>query len=234
LLFRKRKRISAVIAAAGGSERFGENKIFAELFGEPVILRTLRAFEESPVISEIVLVTRGGDMERAAALARENNITKLAQVTTGGKTRAESVLSGLFAVSKKAGIIAIHDGARPLVTPEIIEEAVRKAEKRHAAAPAVPVKATVKLAKGGVVISTPERGHLYETQTPQAFTAELIKAAVELAVREGRAPSDDCCAVEAMGVAVYLTRGSYENIKLTTPEDMALAEAILKGRESGR
>jgi 2-C-methyl-D-erythritol 4-phosphate cytidylyltransferase len=233
LLLLKKKRASAVIVAAGASSRFGGDKIFADLLGEPVILHTLRAFEETPAISEIVLVTRAGDMERAAKMARERGVNKLTQVVAGGKTRVESVLSGLFAASKKADIIAIHDGARPLVTREIIEAAVRKAEKKHAAAPAVHVKATVKLAEGGVVKATPEREKLYEAQTPQAFEASLIKGAVELAVRRGRSPTDDCAAVEAIGVTVYLTEGSYENVKITTPEDLVLAEAILERRNRG-
>ncbi|MDR1329033.1 MAG: 2-C-methyl-D-erythritol 4-phosphate cytidylyltransferase [Oscillospiraceae bacterium] len=230
LLFKKRKNVSAVIVAAGASERFGGDKIFAELLGEPVILRTLRAFEGSPVIAEIILVTRESVIERAAELARDGGVTKLTQVTAGGNTRAESVLSGLFAVSKKSGFVAIHDGARPLVTKEIIGAAVAKAVKYSAAAPAVPVKATIKRANGGIVISTPERGELYEAQTPQVFAAELIRAAIELAVRRRESPPDDGAAVEALGAAVHLTKGSYENIKITTPEDMLIAEAILTGR----
>ncbi|MDR0446090.1 MAG: 2-C-methyl-D-erythritol 4-phosphate cytidylyltransferase [Oscillospiraceae bacterium] len=233
-MFKKRGFVSAVIVAAGASERFGGDKMFARLGGEPVVLRTLRAFQECRVISEIILVTRTEDMERAASLAQDAGITKLTQVTRGGETRVESVLSGLFAVSKKANVIAVHDGARPLVTQDIIRDAIRGAERYNAAAPAVPVKGTIKQAKGGVVVSTPDREELFEAQTPQVFAAELIRGAIELAVKKGQAPTDDCRAVENIGVTVHLTRGSYENIKITTPEDMIIARAILKSRAARR
>ncbi|MDR0905617.1 MAG: 2-C-methyl-D-erythritol 4-phosphate cytidylyltransferase [Oscillospiraceae bacterium] len=227
---RRRRFASAVIVAAGASLRMGQNKAFMELAGEPVILRTLRAFEASPVISEIIAVCREEDMERVAQLASESGITKLAHVVIGGASRPLSVYNGLQAVSKKADIIAIHDGARPLVTNEIIRDAVHKAEKYHAAAPAVAVKATVKEADNGVVLRTPPRERLFEAQTPQCFDADLIRAALVSAIRKKLAITDDCAAVEVLGCTVYLTEGSYENIKITTPEDLAVAEAIIARR----
>ena len=208
----------------------GVNKTFTELAGEPVILHTLRAFEVSPVIHEIVAVCRAEDMERLAELAQSGGITKLTHVVVGGASRPLSVYNGLAAVSKKATHIAIHDGARPLVTQKIIAEAVAKAGKVHAAAPAVAVKATVKEAQHGVVVTTPARERLYEAQTPQVFDADLIRAALVSAIRNKLALTDDCAAVEALGAAVYLTEGCYENIKLTTPEDLIIAEAILERR----
>lgn len=197
------------------------------LAGEPVILRTLRAFEKSPVIGEIIVVTRFDLLEDIAAFGSE--IKKLKKVIVGGKTRTESVQNGLFAVSKRARLIAIHDGARPLVSQEIIRDAVHRAERYNAAAPAVPVTSTIKQVKSSVVIETPERSELFEVQTPQVFAADLIKGAVSAAISANRQFTDDCAAVEAIGATVHITKGSHENIKLTTPIDMTIAEAILSG-----
>ena len=231
-LFKKRRQItSAVIVAAGASQRMGGvSKVFAELGGEPVLLHTLRTFEASPVIREIVVVCRPEELERVAQFALAGGIRKLTQVVIGGASRPLSVYNGLLAVSKKATHVAIHDGARPLVTQEIIAKTVAAAWKFHAAAPAVAVKATVKEAERGIVVATPPRARLYEAQTPQVFDADLIRGALVAAIRKKLPLTDDCAAVEALGVAVHLTDGDYENIKLTTPEDMIVAEAILERR----
>lgn len=224
------KRVSAIIVAAGKSERMGGEKMLMELNGEPLIMHTLRVFEASPVITEIVVVTRADLIESVSELGAE--ITKLSKVVVGGKTRTESVQNGLFAVSKRSGLIAVHDGARPFVTKQIIRDAVHRAEKYHAAAPAVPVKSTIKQVKSSVVIKTPERAELFEVQTPQVFDADLIKGAIAAAIGSGKQYTDDCAAVEAIGAAVHITKGAYGNIKLTTPDDLILAEAILNTVQS--
>ena len=229
-LFSKRRFTSAVIVAAGASRRMGQDKMFMELAGEPVILHTLRIFEASPVVSEIIAVCREEDTERLAQLAVKGGITKLTHIVAGGESRPVSVYNGLCAVSRKATVVAVHDGARPLVTQKIINEAVLRAMRFHAAAPAMPVKATVKEAKNGVVISTPERASLFEAQTPQVFDVDLLRGALVAAIASGRELTDDCSAVEALGATVHLTEGSYENIKITTPEDITIAEAILAKR----
>jgi len=232
-LFKKRRQItSAVIVAAGASQRMGTNKVFAELGGEPVLLHTLRAFEASPVIREIVVVCRPEELESVAQLALAGGIRKLTQVVIGGSSRPLSVYNGLLAISKKATHVAIHDGARPFVTQGVIAKAVATAWRYHAAAPAVAVKATVKEAERGIVVATPERARLYEAQTPQVFDADLIRGALVSAIRKKLPLTDDCAAVEALGVAVHLTDGDYENIKLTTPEDLMIAAAILDRHRS--
>jgi len=221
------KYVTAIIVAAGESQRMGADKLMLALAGEPVLLHTLRAFEASPVISEIVVVARADMIEQVAELGGANGITKLAKVIVGGKTRTESVQNGMYAVSRRTKYIAIHDGARPLVSQQIIRDAVHRAERYNAAAPAVPVKSTIKQVKSSVVIATPERVELYEVQTPQVFDADLIKGAIAAAMQSGKQHTDDCAAVEAIGAAVHITKGSYENIKLTTPEDMIFAEMML-------
>ena len=227
-------RCSAVIAAAGSSTRMdGEDKLFAELCGVPVLAHTLRAFQESPPVDEIIVVVRGEMLERAAELCRTYGIDKAGTVIAGGESRISSVYNGVLAASDKAGLIAIHDGARPCVDLRVIEDAIKAAAKLHAATPAVPLSSTVKRVSNGVVTETVSRGDLYEIQTPQVFDADLIKAALTKALKIGSEPgaamefTDDCMAVESIGFPVHITEGSRNNIKLTTREDMAIAEAFL-------
>ena len=221
------KRVSAVIVAAGESRRMGTDKLMMELAGVPVLLHALRAFEVSPVITEIIVVTRADMLEQVAELGVNGGIKKLTKVIAGGDTRTESVQNGLYAVSRRAKLIAIHDGARPLVSQQIIYDAVNCAEKYNAATPAVPVKSTIKQVKNNVVTSTPERSELYEVQTPQVFDVALIKGAIAAAMKDGKRYTDDCSAVEAIGATVHITKGSYENFKLTTPEDLLVAEIMM-------
>lgn len=224
---------SAVIAAAGASSRMkGEDKLFSELCGVPVLARTLTAFQNEPCIDEIIIVTREESIEPIAELCRRYSITKAVKVVKGGEERIDSVLIGVNEVSPKAELIAVQDGARPLVTSEIIRDTMFKAQKFNAAAPAVPLNDTVKTVKDGFVTSTPDRAELRAVQTPQIFNAALLKGALTEAKKKGLKVTDDCSAVEAMGAAVYLTSGSFENIKITTPVDIAVAEAIIKRRET--
>ena len=148
-----------------------------------------------------------------------------------GDTRTASVLAGAREVSGEAELIAIHDGARPLVPPEVVDAAILRAAECGAAAPAVPVKDTVKRASGALVEATLDRDSLFAVQTPQVFQADLIRGALQKALDDGAAVTDDCAAVERIGMTVALTEGSYENIKITTPTDLLIAEAILSGRE---
>ncbi|MDR0862970.1 MAG: 2-C-methyl-D-erythritol 4-phosphate cytidylyltransferase [Oscillospiraceae bacterium] len=230
-LFKKKLRCSAVIVAAGASTRMeGHDKMFLELGGAPVLVRTLSVFQLCAEIDEIIVVARGEDIPRVSALAQEYSITKLTRIVEGGETRTESVYSGVYAVSPKARYIAIHDGARPLVAKTMITATIRLAESKNAAAPAVEVKATIKTAERGYVTGTPDRAKLREVQTPQVFDAALIKAALENAKNRKLTLTDDCSAVEALGATVWLSEGSYENVKLTTIEDVLLAEGILRRR----
>ena len=221
---------TAVIVAAGSSTRLGQDKLMLPLGGMPVLARTLRMFEASAMIDEIVLVTREDRLTELAALRDQYGITKLTQVVKGGTTRAGSSLAGVTAASKKATIIAIHDGARPLVTLELIEAVIRKAEQRQAAAPALPLKDTVKERSGDMLVRTPPRETLAAVQTPQAFHAELIRAALTEAFEQKLTITDDCSAVEAIGLPVASVPGDEENIKITTAMDVILAEEILRRR----
>lgn len=222
----------AVVAAAGRSERMGEDKLLYPLAGVPVLIRTLRALESCPSIDGILVVTREDLIVPVSQLCKDAGLTKVEKVLVGGPSRAESVLRGLREVDRSARLVAIHDGARPLVTPEVVEGAVARALEAGAAAPAVPLKDTVKIALGGKVTATPERSSLFAVQTPQVFETGLILGALERAVADGAVLTDDCAAVERIGMSVWLTEGSYENIKLTTPEDLAVAESILERRDT--
>ena len=205
-------KCAAVVVAAGNATRMkGTDKIMTELCGEPLILHTLRAFQQSEDIQEIVLVRR---------------------VCRGGESRAASVQAGLDQISKQCSLVAIHDGARPLVSQTVIHDAVCKAAKFHAAAPAVPVKDTVKMVHGGIVEATPDRKSLYGVQTPQVFELNLYRAALAKAMTEKVELTDDCSAAEHYGVNVIITEGSDENLKVTTPTDLVLAEALMKRRQT--
>ena len=226
-------KCAAVIVAAGKASRMqGTDKIMADLAGEPLIVHTIRAFEQSEDIQEIILVTREDLLEGLSELCVAKKLTKVTKICRGGETRAESVRAGLAQVSDKCGLVAIHDGARPLVTQAVIHDAVRKAAKFGAAAPGVPVKDTVKVVRGGVVESTPDRTYLYAIQTPQVFDRSVYTAALESALADKKDFTDDCGAAESYGVNVVITPGSDENLKVTTPSDLVLAQALLAAREA--
>ena len=226
-------KCAAVIVAAGSASRMrGIDKIFTSLDGEPLIARTIRVFQDSPVIHEIVIVTREDLLSQMSKLCHQQGFDKVTMVAVGGATRVHSVMNGLNQVSKDVGLVAIHDGARPFVTPEIIEQTVRRAADHHAAAPAIPVKDTIKTAENRVVTGTPDRASLYAIQTPQIFDFDLLRGALQNALDKGLPITDDCSAVEALGMSVFLTEGSDENIKVTTPMDLLVAEAIVQHRRN--
>ena len=226
----KHTTCSAVVVAAGASRRMGEDKLFLDLNGKPVLAWTLLALNRCECVDEIVLVVREDCLSQAAKLCRDYGILKVSKVVCGGKTRNESALSGLSEIRRGAKIAMIHDGARPFVTEDIVREAVHMAALYKCAAPSVPVTDTVKVREADRVSETLDRSKLAAVQTPQAFVPELIKAALTVAVRDGKEYTDDCAAVEAMGIPVRLTRGSPENIKVTLPLDLQLARAILSSR----
>ena len=225
---------TAVVVAAGASSRLGKDKLFLPLDGVPVLARTLTALNAADAVDELIVVTQPEKLEKVAAMKAQYGLDKLSKVVVGGASRTESALAGASEADPRAKIICIHDAVRPFVTPDIIADAVHYAVLYQSAAPAVPVKDTIKVASDGVVSETPDRAQLFAVQTPQAFQADIIKAALSAALRDGVSYTDDCAAVEALGVKTYLCRGSEENIKLTTPADLPVAEAILKGRREKR
>ena len=235
-LFSKDKReypvCSAVVAAAGSSRRMGGgNKLLLPLDGIPVLVRTLRALEEATLVREIVVASREEDLLVIGDLCKTYGISKPVKIVCGGETRAASVLAATMECREDAAFIAVHDGARPLATPELIDNVIRLAFRTNAAAPAVAVKDTIKGVEENKGVTTPDRDTLRCIQTPQVFDAALLRAALQAAVAGEIPIMDDCSAVERLGKEIYLTEGSYENIKITTPEDMALATAILERRE---
>lgn len=223
---------SAVVAAAGNSSRMGgENKLLLTLDGIPVLARTLLALDSAALVDEIVVAARESDFLTIADLCKNYGVRKNVKIVRGGDSRLESVLAASLECREDTAFIAVHDGARPLADGEFIDSVVSAAHRTNAAAPAVAVKDTIKVARDGVVESTPDRSTLFAVQTPQVFDAQLLRAALQSAKETGAAVTDDCSAVELLGKNVYLIDGSYENIKITTPEDVILATAILRRRE---
>lgn len=220
--------VCAVIVAAGSSRRMGgENKLLLKLAGAPVLAHTLNAFEKCAAVRDIVLVCREQDMMPYTDLARAFGISKLRTVTRGGDSRTASVLAGITAAPEDTVLVAVHDGARPLVSEAVITEAVYAAAECGAAAPVVPVKDSIKRIKNGCIAADVPRDTLAAVQTPQVFRWEVLLRALTDAQRKNLSFTDDCAAVEAMGQTVRATHGSYENIKITTPEDIPAAEAFL-------
>ena len=238
LLRRKKKttelKCSAVIVAAGAARRMeGIDKVLAPLGELPVLVHTLYAFQDCPCVQEIVVVTREDLMVEVGALCREFDLNKVRKVIVGGKERIHSVQAGLQETDPEADLIAIHDGARPLVSQSIIRDTLSRAGLTGAAVPAVPLVDTIKLSEDGQTVETVDRSQLWAVQTPQVFEAGLIKAAIQKALEDGELLTDDCGAVERLGMRVTLTRGSRENLKITTPLDLVLGEAILQARVEG-
>ena len=221
------KYCGAVIVAAGNASRMGGiDKVMAELDGEPMICRTVRTFQLSPVIREIVIVTRPDLIEPIRKLCAD--FDKVTTVTAGGSSRQESVEKGLAALSPKVKLAAIQDGARPLITQEVIDRTVRAAHTYGAAAPGIPVKDTIKVVEGGIITDTPDRSKLQAVQTPQVFDYDLLRGALEKARKDNAQLTDDCSAVERLKMSVKMVEGDERNIKVTTPMDLKIAQMLLE------
>lgn len=219
---------SAIIVCAGNSSRMkGKNKILLPLGKRLVIGVTMNAFQQCEAINEIIVVAREQDIPQINEEAKKAGITKLITCTTGGATRQESVINGIRCISKNAEMIAVHDGARPLVRPEQIENVIKDASVFGGASLGVPVKDTIKVVDDGIITDTPPRKSLYITQTPQVFKRKLYFEGIDFALEHQLDFTDDCQLVEAIGGKIYMTTGDYSNIKITTPEDIKLAEALL-------
>ena len=221
------KRCGAVIVAAGSASRMGGiDKVMAPLNGEPMIARTVRTFQNCDAISEIVVVTREDLILPITGLC--SGMDKVKAVVAGGSSRQESVHLGLNALSDKCKLAAIHDGARPLISWQVIDRVVRAAHTYGAAAPAIPVKDTIKVVQGGVVKETPDRASLQAVQTPQVFDFDILRGALKKAKQDGAQVTDDCSAVERIGLTVKIVEGEERNLKVTTPLDLKIAQLLLE------
>ena len=229
---KEREKVSAILVAAGSSSRMGENKLLLPLLEQPVLVHTILAFEAAMLVDEIIVVTQEEMIPQINQWQYDYGFRKLTKILRGGETRQQSVQKGLEAVMEEAAILAIHDGARPLVLPGTIDQVIEDCILHGAATAAVPVKDTIKEAdEMGFIASTPERSRLYQCQTPQVFYKSAYREAALLAAAEGKDFTDDCQLYENVGRQVFLSEGAYENIKLTTPEDLIFARAILENRE---
>jgi 2-C-methyl-D-erythritol 4-phosphate cytidylyltransferase len=223
----------AIIVAAGRGSRAGAGraKQFREISGIPVIIHTLARFERCETVGESVVVLPADACAEFLALAGEHGLRKVARAVAGGETRAESVLRGLEAIGGREGVVAVHDGVRPFVTPEEIDRTVREAERFGAAVLAAPASDTIKEAEGGAVVRTLERARLWQAQTPQCFRLELLRRAYAQPGALRPEVTDDSSLVERLGAAVRVVEGGAHNFKLTTPRDFALAEMLLKSSQ---
>lgn len=222
---------SAVIVAAGNSQRMGSDKIMMKLGTAPVLARTVLAFEKNEYIDEIIIVTKTEKLEEIADLCSKNGFHKVKQVISGGATRMESALAGVSAARHGAELIAIHDGARPLVSQGLITRTVLAARDYRSVVPAIASTDTLKsVDEKGFITGTVDRATTVRVQTPQVFDADLIKGALTKAVEKGLTLTDDCSAMEMMGVKTFVVEGEPDNLKITTPEDLVTARAIIENR----
>ncbi len=229
------EKTGVIIVAAGNASRMsGQNKILADILGEPVIVRTIKAFEQVAFVSDIVIVTRADMVLDIENLISSFSLSKVTDIVVGGASRQESVRNGFEVLKDREDIknVLIHDGARPLVTKKVIENVVLGAEEFGAAIPTVPAKDTVKkIGALGKVTETLNRSELCLVQTPQGFSLECYKKSLEAAGEKLSEFTDDSGVVENAGYSVYTTHGDYNNIKITTPEDLSIARAILSVEE---
>ncbi len=224
---------ACIVPAAGSSTRMeGHDKLLEKVGGMTVIQRTLKALEDCPLIDEIIIVTRKDLIKTISALCVQSRLEKVANIVPGGETRTESVWLGLQAVSKRAELIAVHDGARPFPSQQLLSKVLKTGAQTSAAAPAIPLKDTIKRATGGVTTETLDRSTLYAVQTPQVFEYGLFKGAMHKAYEEFWDVTDDCSVVEKIGMKITLTDGEESNIKLTTPLDLLLGEVIAAWQEA--
>jgi len=231
-------KITAVIMAAGKAKRMGgrKNKVFLRL-RKPILGHAIEAFEKNPLVNEIILVANKDDFSECRRVIKKEEFTKIKKIVEGGKTRQESSYNGIFAAenSGKFDIILTHDGARPFVTQDVIINSINDAVKFGASVVAVPVSNTIKESFSQkrktdelIVKKTLQRDDLWEIQTPQVFRADLIKKAHEYCRKNKIETTDDAAMLEEIGLKVKITRGHYDNLKITTPDDLIIAKHILK------
>ncbi|MFC1924101.1 2-C-methyl-D-erythritol 4-phosphate cytidylyltransferase [Chloroflexota bacterium] len=226
------EKVGAVIAAAGSSRRMGgEDKIFVSLAGRPLLVHVLDVFQRCTMVEQIVIVLNEGNLEKGRRLIEEYGFSRVIEVCPGGERRQDSVGEGLKRLEGCQWVV-IHDGARPCISLDLIQQGLEEARQSGAAIAAVPAKDTIKIVGAeGIIQDTPPRESLWAAQTPQVFRFDIIREAY--GSWEGEV-TDDAALVEALGCKVKVYMGSYKNIKVTTQEDLALAEIILRERDENR
>lgn len=224
-----------IIPAAGQGKRMGagKNKLLLELEGIPLLIYTLKVFEKDDFCSGVILSVNEQEKKEIDKLLRQFNIKKVIRLVTGGKERQNSVYHGVQAMDTN-GIVLVHDAARPFIDLNMIKSLVDAADEHGAAILAVPVKDTVKKVLGNKVTETVERSSLWAVQTPQAFRMSLLQEAHERAIEDGFLGTDDASLVERIGQDVIIVEGTYDNIKLTTPEDLFFAETLIRKYRKNR
>jgi 2-C-methyl-D-erythritol 4-phosphate cytidylyltransferase len=229
--------VSAIIVAAGSGTRMNmeKNKMYVDVGGKPLLARTIQAFEDSNYIDEIILVTGSNDIVFCKQhIIDRYDLSKVKKIVAGGKERQNSVYNGLCEACNKTDVVLIHDGARPFINDEIIKSSIDAALSYRAAGVAVPVKDTIKISdEDAYVKDTPDRKYLWAIQTPQSFKYDIILNAHRNAIEDNYLGTDDAVLVERMGHKMKLIIGSYYNIKITTVEDLAFANAIAKNLDNG-
>ena len=231
----KNNYVSVIIAAAGMSNRMGSkmNKQFIAIDGKPILAHTIEKFEKSRFVDEIILVLKEEEIEYCRKeIVKKYKFNKVANIIRGGKERQDSVYNGILALDERTSIVLIHDGARPFVKNNNIEDGIKGVIKDGACVIGVPVKDTIKvIGEDGTIDNTPRRSMLWAAQTPQCFFKDLLIRGYEKAIEDKFLGTDDSSIVERLGYEVKMIMGSYENIKITTPEDLILAESLFKEKE---
>jgi 2-C-methyl-D-erythritol 4-phosphate cytidylyltransferase len=225
-------KVVALIPAAGRGSRMGakEKKPYLTLGGKPILTHTLSEFERCLLIDETVLIVSKSEIEYSRiSIVETFDFKKVSKIIAGGLKRQDSVWEGLRDLKNSYELVMVHDGVRPFVSQEILEKSIHETARCGATVAAVPVKDTIKIvSKQAEVLETMDRNRVWAIQTPQTFTHDILKRAYERAFEDGFYGTDDASLVERLGIKVKIIPGSYDNIKITTPEDLALGEAILK------
>src|SRR5690554_2673626 len=228
--------VSVIVAAAGMSNRMGSkiNKQFIAIGNKPILAHTLEKFEKCKYIDEIIVVSKEEEVEYCRKeIVKKYGFKKVSNIVRGGKERQDSIYNGILALNEKTDIVLTHDGARPFVKIESIEDGIKGVLEHGACVIGVPVTDTIKVIDANnVVHHTPKRSLLWAAQTPQCFWIDLLKKGYELAAEEGIVGTDDSSLVEKIGHPIKMIMGSYDNIKITTPEDLIVADSILKDKDS--
>lgn len=228
--------VSVIIAAAGMSNRMGSkiNKQFIAIDNKPILVHTIEKFEQSKYIDEIIIVSKEEEVDYCRKeIVRKYGFNKVSKIIRGGKERQDSIYNGLMALNENTDIVLTHDGARPFVKKEHIEDGIKGVIEHGACVVGVPVKDTIKVVSDTAVVHhTPKRSLLWAAQTPQCFWTYLIKKGYEHAMNEGIVGTDDSSLVEKMGHEIKMIMGSYDNIKITTPEDVIIAESLSKDMDN--